>query len=1205
MLFNSNDDKKNLELFLSTLNLWIKNTDKNKKICVVVQNPQQKQIISDFLDANKIFCKNIYLTTFAGIVYNTILNNKNYLPQNIKNVNLVGLDASQYVLKQIIKEVGFKDYKSQINILHQLFRRYSLIVQNDLTQEEIITRSKIADESYIEETQKALELYRQKTNELGSFDYLRQLTIFKYLIQNNSCFEDIEYLCVFNCEEFSPIFYKFLSNISANLKDSLIFFDKNGATRIGYLCAEPNCEEKLLNIFKTEIKTIQKQSIYSKIAQKLEEHKDNSFFENNEFLYRSQMINAVKSHIKKLLNDGVKLNEIGIITPVNDETLTFNLADNIFYYLSGSTKLIDDYGIKNIIFFYDLLNENLDLSQMQFEFNDFLSTFYNNEKQDFISIKQELLTIKSLSEKILFLHKELTKNFKFNSHNEKNINFLIKQTKDFEKIYYFKTEDITFQEEILSQLKISVISENSSDAEKIPQDKIIVATEQKFIDTKLEKKHVFILDTTSIQWLKNDIGPMYNAWVMQKNYDKKSFDLNDNLYYSKLKINRIFRKILLQTTQQLYLYSSTYDTLGQENYSGLIDFIKYKEEETKKEIKPFMPRPDQAKVLEYTSKNLAIAAVPGAGKTTILLELVKKLIKNGIKSENIFVLTYMDSAAKNFKERLNLTSNNTNLPNISTIHGLALRIIKENFNFTRLNLDENFNIIDDTKRSILFAQAFYSNKCKDEYFTDFERGISIMKFTQQPNLSNVNDYTLKEFLKVYKTYCNLLNENNLIDYDDMLVLAVKLLKENNDILKYYQNICHYIIEDEAQDSSLLQQELLSLLSGKHKNLIRCGDLNQAITATFTNADVDGFKNFINQNKNLKMTSSQRCAKHISVFANKLNSIFAKSFYPIQITQPIQEKSQIIQKIDYSVFEEEVEEITNIANTIKSIQTQNPKSQIAILVRNNYQVEKYEKILNQNGIQTLIKEGILGQQKIFLTIFSVLKILNNINNQSTLEDNYEILCNLGIYNKNEKINEKNQFWWDIKYFKTLKSYNFPNIITKIGYFYFDNEIDRANVEILTFLTKRICNEKSSFSQLLEEFEKLSKKPLNAFFKFFEKSSDKTENSSIQIMTIHKSKGDEFDYVFLPEFSNENFPIIPENYKIHSEDMFLENIKALNRNYNKKTRSQLQQFICDETLKLIYVAITRAKKQLYISFSNKIKRFNKPKNATELTQIIELI
>lgn len=1205
MLFNSNDDKKNLELFLSSINLWIKNIDKDKKIWVIVQNPYQKQIISDFLDKNKIFCENIYLTTFSGVVYNTILKNKEFLSKNIKSLNLVGLDASQYVLKQIIKEIGFQDYKSQINILHQLFRRYSLIVQNDLTQEEIKLRSKIAGESYIEETQQALELYRQKTNELGSFDYLRQLTIFKYLIQNNSCFNDIDYLCVFNCEEFTPIFYQFLGKISPILKDYLIFFDKNGATRIGYLCAEPNCEKKLLNIFKTQIKTLQKESVYSEIAEEIKNNKEISFLDNNEFSYRSQMIEAVKTKIKKLLSEGVKPNEIGIITPINDDTLAFNLTDDVFYYLSGSTKLIDDYAIKNIIFFNDLLNEKIDLSQMQFEFNNFLNTFYNTKQQDFSDTQKKLQSIKKLSEKITFLHKELTQNFKFNSQNERNINFLIKQIKDFEKIYYFKAEDKIFQEEILAQLKISVISENSSEEEKIPEDKIIVSTEQKFIDSKLEKKYVFVLDATSIQWSKNDIGPMYNAWVMQKDYDKNSFNLDDNLYYTKLKINRMFRKILLQTSQKIYLYSSTYDTLGQENYSGLINFINKTQKENKKSIKPFTPRPDQSKVLEYESKKLAIAAVPGAGKTTILLELVKKLIKKGANSENIFVLTYMDSAAKNFKERLSQSCNNSNLPNISTIHGLALRIIKENFNFTRLNLDENFNIIDDTKRSLLFAQAFYANKCKDDYFQDFERGISIMKFTQKPDLSNVNDYTLKEFLKVYKTYCNLLKENNLIDYDDMLVLAVKLLKENADILKYYQNICHYLIEDEAQDSSILQQELLTLLSGKHKNLIRCGDLNQAITATFTNADIEGFKNFINQNKNLKMTSSQRCAKHISEFANKLNSTFKNSFYPIQITQPSQQISQNQQKIEYSMFEEEAEEIMNIANSIKSIQSQNPNSQIAILVRNNYQVEKYEKILNQNGIQTLIKEGILGQQKIFSTIFSILKILNNINNKTILENNYENLCNLGIYNKDEKINEKNQFWWDIKYFQTLKSYNFPNLITKIGYFYFNNETDKANVEILTFLTKRICNEKSSFAQLLEEFEKLSKKPLNAFFKFFENNSHNTKNSAIQIMTIHKSKGDEFDYVFLPEFSNENFPIIAENYKIHSEDMFLENIKALNKNYNKKTRSQLQQFICDETLKLIYVAITRAKKQLFISFSHKIKKFNKPKNATELTQITELI
>ena len=81
-----------------------------------------------------------------------------------------------------------------------------------------------------------------------------------------------------------------------------------------------------------------------------------------------------------------------------------------------------------------------------------------------------------------------------------------------------------------------------------------------------------------------------------------------------------------------------------------------------------------------------------------------------------------------------------------------------------------------------------------------------------------------------------------------------------------------------------------------------------------------------------------------------------------------------------------------------------------------------------------------------------------------------------------------------------------------------------------------------------------------------------------MTIHKSKGDEFDYVFIPEFSSENFPILPHNFKIKLEDMFLENIKSMDLKYRKKTRDELQKFICDETLRLIYVAITRAEKTL---------------------------
>ena len=101
-----------------------------------------------------------------------------------------------------------------------------------------------------------------------------------------------------------------------------------------------------------------------------------------------------------------------------------------------------------------------------------------------------------------------------------------------------------------------------------------------------------------------------------------------------------------------------------------------------------------------------------------------------------------------------------------------------------------------------------------------------------------------------------------MDYDDLLTYSVKLLKENHEIAEYYQKKYSYIIEDEAQDSSAIQQELISILSSKNSNLIRCGDINQAILGTFSNSDVEGFKNFIAKSPKVEMFRSQRCAKSI-------------------------------------------------------------------------------------------------------------------------------------------------------------------------------------------------------------------------------------------------------------------------------------------------------------------------------------------------------
>ena len=148
---------------------------------------------------------------------------------------------------------------------------------------------------------------------------------------------------------------------------------------------------------------------------------------------------------------------------------------------------------------------------------------------------------------------------------------------------------------------------------------------------------------------------------------------------------------------------------------------------------------------------MAISAVPGAGKTFILLALIVKLLERNIDPEKIFVLTYMDSAARNFRERIkNIFPDTNQLPNISTIHGLALRLLKENANYERLGLDAEFDICDDTQRGrIINGINLKLNKNEIEEFT---RAISIMKFQvgAEFDKTQITDKKLLKFLEFYE-----------------------------------------------------------------------------------------------------------------------------------------------------------------------------------------------------------------------------------------------------------------------------------------------------------------------------------------------------------------------------------------------------------------------------------------------------------------------
>ena len=638
------------------------------------------------------------------------------------------------------------------------------------------------------------------------------------------------------------------------------------------------------------------------------------------------------------------------------------------------------------------------------------------------------------------------------------------------------------------------------------------------------------------------------------------------------------------------------------------------ENESIKPVFQINPREDQKPVLEYENGTMAISAVPGAGKTTILLALIMKLINKGISPANIFVLTYMESAARNFRERIkNMAPDNNQLPNISTIHGLALRIIKDNSNYERLGLNSDFEICDDTQRMRILKSISGKNTKTD--IEDFDRAISVLKL-QEGNINTPStDKKVEKFKEFYKEYQQKLEEANLIDYDDILLLSVKLLEENQDILTHYQNICEYIIEDEAQDSSGIQQRLIALLCGKHNNLVRCGDINQAITTTFSNADVEGFRAFIKNAETLvEMNHSQRCAQEVMDLANKTinwgEKLLPKAFYN-SMMQGVEGKNPISENAIYSkVFDKAFEEKNFILKEIKNILTRDKNATIGILLRGNFQVANWATFINDAGFKTITRSESLGQKAVFNTIFAILKYLQTPFDNEALAITYETLAENGFYkprlqleirSSEEPFITKNgdniespdlaQFLWDMQYWLNSSTLPLEELVIRIGLFYYTSDIEKSNVYLIATLVKKL-NTNNDYNLTIERLDTLAKRPNLSGFKFFSEEEDESAvKGKVQIMTLHKSKGDEFEYVFMPELSEKMLTIDIDSVSIKSSTTFMEQVRGFNPKHKIKSELELKEFSAEESMRLFYVAITRAKKKLYITASRKIKSFNR--------------
>lgn len=1225
---------------------------KPSEILVLVQNSTlKKQFVDKILENIKIDAiEKLNVHSFFSIVYNTLIENwcfiENAIPSDKHFIlpNLVGLEVSQFLLKDILKHVEVKGYNSKKSLLHQIFRRYSLIVQNHLSNEQIQERSKILKESFAEDAELIIKKLLSSTLKSRSLDYLRQTLIFNHVYKHTDYFKNIKYLLVDDADEMTPVCFDFISYLKPQLKDWIICFDSLGSSRCGYLSADTSIECKLVHLFNEDVQTdknifSQGEIIFSNILENKHERLEN--FTLTSLSKRAEILDFTIEKIQNLFKKNIPASDITIITPLQDDMLRFTLEENLKHscnlmFLSGSEKLIDNPLVKASLGILKLML-GIEISEMDLRviLSDYLGIplkyccpifegykktggfppisleFYNEKYQKFIEVFEEVKEKNTkLSSKVFDLFYKLVD---FADETKINkFNFFIKQLRDFESVLGVKTV-IERADEIITQIENSIIAENPSTTLEIGENDLVIATPQKIIDNKISSKYQFWLDVSHSDWVKTDTGPLYNAWVFQADWTKDEYTVEDDIFLAKQKTARILRKLLLLAQEHVWACSSLFDPSGVENLGGIEDYLAGEANEDDNNAKPVFkitPRDDQKPVLDYKKGSMAISAVPGAGKTTILLALIIKLIERGVIPTNIFVLTYMDSAARNFRERIkNMCPNTTLLPNISTIHGLALKIIKENSNFERLNLSADFDICDDTQRMRIIKGI--TGKFTKTEADEFDRAISVLKLQEGDISKPSSDKKIEKFKTFFKEYQAQLREANLIDYDDILIMSVKLLENNPDILEYYQNICEYIIEDEAQDSSGVQQRLIGLLSGKHKNLIRCGDINQAITTTFSNADVEGFRRFIAEaDTTVEMNHSQRCTQDVMTLANNLvnfgNEILPKAFFTSYM-QGVAGKNPVSENAIFSrVFENAFAERNFVLKEIKNILTRNKNATIGILLRNNYQVASWAGFINDAGLKSITRSESLGQKGVFNTIFSILKFIQNPFDNEVLVSTYETLADLGFYKQRLQLEirasekpfiEKDgddiesaalaQFLWDMQYWLNSSTLPLEELVIRIGLFYYTSDIEKSNVYLIAILVKRL-NASGKFDLTLQRLEELAKKPTLSGFKFFSEEEDKDAmRGKVQIMTLHKSKGDEFEYVFLPEMAEKNLSIDVSKAKTKASTIFMEEVRAFNPSYKSKSELELREFNSEESLRLLYVAITRAQLKLYITTSAKAK------------------
>lgn len=426
----------------------------------------------------------------------------------------------------------------------------------------------------------------------------------------------------------------------------------------------------------------------------------------------------------------------------------------------------------------------------------------------------------------------------------------------------------------------------------------------------------------------------------------------------------------------------------------------------------FKPRPHQADVLKYTSGRMGISAVPGSGKTRTLAQLAAKLIqsKKLADDQEVLIVTLVNSAVTNFKSQIDgLMNQKGNLAGfgyrVRTLHGLANDIVREKAHL--LGMGDNFTILDERDSQTIITDAVEA-WCKghpqggSEYFlpelsedrvaylliNEWQRdavGIATnvikqakdWRITPEELRRKLDTFPQKLPLAemchaVYVNYQRSLAYRGAVDFQDLISYALTLLEGHESYLELLRKKFPYILEDEAQDSSELQQSILELLVGKKGNWVRVGDPNQAIYETFTTANPDHLVDFIKQKgvKRQELPQSGRSTASIIRLANYLIE-WSHDRYPVELVRvkeplklpyiqvtapddpqpnpPDNSRQVVIYAEPLRVDTQKDEEIDAVVASLKRWLPQNGDKTVAVLVPKNERGGKFVLALKKAGL----------------------------------------------------------------------------------------------------------------------------------------------------------------------------------------------------------------------------------------------------------------